>query len=476
MRLLGFEITKAPPRDARPVGAWYPGGHSGWGYGLFGRILEPFTGAWQRNVAIDCQENIVKFSAVYACVGLISDDISKLRIKLVEVDANGIWKENASAAFSPVLRKPNRYQTRIQFVSQWITSKLLWGNAYIFKQRDARNIVVAMYVLDPSRVTPMVTAEGSVWYRLRGDQLAQVPDGADDGSGTEVMVPASEIIHDRMVTLYHPLVGVSPISACAASATQGIRIQANSERFFGNLSMPAGILEFPGDLEDEEAQRYRDQWQANHSGGRIGGTAVLSGGASFKPITMPAHDAQLIEQLRWTVEDVARCFHVPLHKLGAANPTFNNIATLNQDYYSQTLHALIECLELLLDEGLALPPTLGTELDLEGILRMDPLTMADVNEREIRSGILKPDEARARINLGPVPGGDTPYMQQQNWSLAALDERPPPGTQPALQQPPTPPEPDPDDEDPEDEDAQAAKHVEALTTALLARLGNAAAV
>lgn len=472
MRFLGFEITKAsPPRDARTVGdgGWYPAG-GGWGYGMFGRILEPFTGAWQKNVAIDCQENIVKFSAVYACVGLISDDISKLRVKLVEVDANGIWRETTSAAFSPVLRKPNRYQTRIQFISQWITSKLLWGNTYVFKQRDARQVVVAMYVLDPARVTPMVTAEGSVWYRLRSDHLAQVPEGDGTANDTDIMVPASEIIHDRMVTLYHPLIGVSPISACAASATQGIRIQANSERFFGNLSMPSGVVEFPKevDLEDGTAEDFERRWQEGHSGGNLGRTAILGGGATFKPITMPAHDAQLIEQLRWTVEDVARCFHVPLHKLGAAQPTFNNISVLNQDYYSQALHALIECLELLLDEGLALPPTLGTELDLEGILRMDPLTMADVNEREIRSGILKPDEARARINLPPVPGGDTPYMQQQNWSLAALDERPPPGTQ--AQQQPALPEPEPDDQGdaPPEDDAAKTLRLELRVRELMA--------
>src|SRR5262245_49533772 len=164
MNLFGFQITKArapEARDLRPAygsGGWYGGG-SGWGYGLFGRILEPFTGAWQRNVAIECSENILKFSAVYACVALIADDISKLRIKLVERDSNGIWNETTSPAFSPVLRKPNRYQTCIQFLGQWVTSKLLWGNAYVLKERDQRNVVTSLFVLDPARVTAMVTSE-----------------------------------------------------------------------------------------------------------------------------------------------------------------------------------------------------------------------------------------------------------------------------------------------------------------------------
>jgi hypothetical protein len=36
---------------------------------------------------------------------------------------------------------------------------------------------------------------------------------------------------------------------------------------------------------------------------------------------------------------------------------------------------------------------------------------------------LTPNEGRARLNLGPMKGGGTPYLQQQNWSLADLDER-----------------------------------------------------
>jgi HK97 family phage portal protein len=444
MRVLGFDITltKAPaPSDLRPAPSVRDAAWHRWS---FGGIRESFTGAWQRNIEIDCSENLLKFSAVYACVDLIASDISKLRIKLVERQQDDIWRETTSSAFSPVLRKPNRFQTRIQFISQWITSKLLWGNAYVLKERDARNVVTAMFVLDPSRVTPMVTPEGAVWYRLRTDWLAQLP-----GNDNELMVPASEIIHDRMVTLFHPLVGVSPIYACGASATQGARIQNNSAVFFANQSTPSGVLSYPGELDDTLAEAYRQKWQNNFSGGRIGGVAVISGGFSYAPITIPAQDAQLIEQLRWTVEDVARTFHVPAHKLGLGQPTLNNIAALNQDYYNQCLQTLIESVEILLDEGLATPPDMGTEFDLDNLLRMDPVSLADVNEKGIRAGYLAPNEARLRSNLEPVEGGDSPYMQQQNWSLEALSQRPPAGqapvpatTLPAPEPPPPAPAPE----------------------------------
>jgi phage portal protein BeeE len=41
----------------------------------------------------------------------------------------------------------------------------------------------------------------------------------------------------------------------------------------------------------------------------------------------------------------------------------------------------------------------------------------------VKGGVMSPDEGRAKFNLGPVPGGNTPYLQQQNYSLAALAKR-----------------------------------------------------
>ena len=41
----------------------------------------------------------------------------------------------------------------------------------------------------------------------------------------------------------------------------------------------------------------------------------------------------------------------------------------------------------------------------------------------VTRGIASPNEARAEFQLGPVQGGESPYLQQQNYSLAALDKR-----------------------------------------------------
>nr|WP_274709095.1 phage portal protein [Variovorax sp. S12S4] len=172
--------------------------------------------------------------AVFSCVTVISNDIGKLRTRLMKVDADGIWKEAQSAAYSPVLRRPNSYQNHIQFRQWWIISKLVWGNAYILKIRDGRGVVIGMYILDPGLVMPMIAPDGTIFYQLAQDNLSglQLP---------TVFVPASEIIHDRMNCLFHPLVGVSPLFSAALPASSGLEILKDSQRFFKQGPSPAAF-------------------------------------------------------------------------------------------------------------------------------------------------------------------------------------------------------------------------------------------
>jgi len=406
------------------------------------RIFESYSGAWQQNVVVD-RDLALSNHAVYACMTLIASDIAKMRLKVVELGKDRVWTENPNARAAGVLRKPNAYQTRIQFFESWVMSKLSRGNTYVLLVRDGRAGVREMHVLDPSRVQTLVSPSGSVFYRLANDNLAALP--------ADVTVPASEIIHDRGACIFHPLVGVAPIFAAGVAAMQGLRIQENSANFFGNRSTPGGILTAPGAISDETAARLKEYWAENFTGENAGKVAVVGDGLEYKPMAVTAHDSQLIEQLKWTAEVICSVYHVPPYKIGVGEmPTYDNIQSLNVEYYSQCLQRLIEDIEACLDEGLGLPTGTGTEFDLDGLLRMDSVTQVKVMGEQVKAGLLAPNEGRRRLDLAPVEGGETPYLQQQNFSLAALAKRDAqddpfktsaPAAAPA--EPPAPPAPEP---------------------------------
>lgn len=422
MKIFGFEIRRikasVPMMNSANTGALYSPAGAGSG-GWYPIVRESYAGAWQQNQELACA-NVLAYAAVYACVTLISSDISKMRLRLVFQDIDGIWNEMESPAFSPLLRKPNRYQTRIDFFGWWVMSKLTHGNTYALKQRDERNIVTALYILDPCRTKPLVAPDGSVFYSLSPDNLS--------GLDQAIIVPASEIIHDKYDPLFHPLIGVSPLFACSLAALLGLKIQNQSASFFANGSQPGGVLTAPGAISQETADRAKLKWETEFSGQNAGKVAVLGDGLKYEPMSAKATDSQLIEQLKWSGEDVCRAFKVPAYMIGVTQPpNFNNIEALNQQYYSQCLQTLIEELEIALDEGLGLAPDkvngirMGVEFDLDDLLRMDTASL--IKSEKDATGLKKVNESRKRLNLPPVDGGDTVYLQQQYFSLEALNKR-----------------------------------------------------
>lgn len=425
-------------------------------------------GGFQQDRTVS-DDTLIGFAPVYACVTLIASDLGKICLDLMELK-EGIWIKTSSPSFSPLLRKPNHYQTRQQFIELWALSKLLRGNTYVLKVRDNAQRVKQLYVLDPNRVTPLVAPDGSVFYELRRDDLSKLPTDYP-------AIPASEIIHDRMECLFHPLVGIAPLWASYLSATQGLRIQNNSEAFFKNMSKPGGMLTAPHSINDETAARLKSEFELNFSGEKMGRLFVGGDGLEYKPMAHTAEESQLVDQLKLSAEQICSAFHVPAYMIGAgAVPSYTNVEALNQQYYTQCLQKLFNAIEDLIDDGLGLNAlNYRTEFDLDDLLRMDTATRIKSTNDAVGGGWMSPDEARARFSMLPVAGGGSPYLQQQYWSLEQLSKREaaPDGATPTSA--PKPAGDMPDDDDMMDAEEMAKfwrgvadmpAHVEALTKAL----------
>jgi HK97 family phage portal protein len=421
-------------------------------------VRESFPGAFQRDIVVTTAD-VLAFPTVYRCINLISSDVAKLRVRLVQQDSDGIWSEVKNPAYSPVLRKPNRHQTRIQFFESWMISKLTNGNTYVLKQRDGRNVVTGLFVLDPTRVEPLLAPDGSLFYRLEVDEMSDVTD--------RVIVPAREMIHDRMNPLHHPLIGVSPIYAAGLAASQGRRIQEESWSFFANGAKPGGFLHSDEEISQDDANAISSTWASAYSGANAGKVAVLADGLKYQAMSISAHDSQLIEQLKWSSEVVCQVFGVPAYKAGVGTaPANNTVEASNQQYYSDCLQTHFEHIELLLDEGLGCPEGLGTEFDLDDLLRLDSKSLMEVLDKS--KGKLTVNEQRRKLGQKPVKGGDTVYLQEQDHSLEALakrDARDDPFAKGATAPPATPPANDNADDD-EEAQAQARAALDAITKGL----------
>ncbi len=177
------------------------------------------------------------------------------------------------------------------------------------------------------------------------------------------------------------------------------------------------------------AARIKDLWEKEYTGQNIGKVAVLGDGLKYEAMTFNAVQSETIKQLELSAVMICSAYHVPAFKIGAGTiPAGQKVEDLNQIYYADCLHALMDAIATGLTEGLGLDTTkegrvYSVQFDLEDLLKMDSASYINYLTLAVKGTIMAPDEARARLNLPPVPGGKYPLSQQQNYSLEALAKR-----------------------------------------------------
>jgi HK97 family phage portal protein len=453
MKFFGFTITREKAFNA--VGNLAR-------YGLR-TILEPFSGAWQQNVE-EKRGDLLTYPTLYACIFRISSDIAKLPFTLQQKLASGVSTEVTNPAYSPVLNKPNGFQTQGQFREYWMIAKLTQGNVYVLKRRDARGVVIDLYILDSCHVMPLVTDSGEVYYQLYTDPLNTLP---KDYPASGLIVPASEIIHDRCMTLHHPLIGIPPLAAAYWPALKNMKIMRSATEFFANNAQPGGILTAPAGMTETDADAVKQYWNTNFTGSNSGRVAIIGADMKFTPFAMKSIDSQMVEQMRYSDEQICQPFGVPPFKVGIGTiPSGLGVDGVNQMYYQDALQTHIEHMEALLDEGLKIAKPLGVELDLAPLLRMDEAKRAEVETKLVGGKIKTPDEGRIRFNLAPTGGGDTLWGQNQDYPLGMLADRKEwdPAMQPPAPAPAPAPAPEPEAAAPEisDEDKALIEEARAI--------------
>ena len=289
-------------------------------------------------------------------------------------------------------------------------SLLLHGNAYLLKDRDERGVVNQLYVLDPARVKVLIAPDGSVYYELQPNDLAGL---ASDEPPT--IAPAREIIHIRINCFFHQLMGVSPLYAVAGAVAQAHAIQSSSTAFFTNGGRSPFALVAPTKLDPLSAARAKEEATKF----KTSGTMILELGMQIVPMPTTAADTQLIAQLGWTEETIAKCFRFPISLLNSAKqPPYAN-AEASQLQYKACLEPYMTSIANGLTTGLELPLYLKVEFDDTLLTWMDTATRVNAAKMAISAGHVAQRSPRHVLRARPGAGrANCRMLQQQNWPIA----------------------------------------------------------
>ena len=351
------------------------------------------------------------YSAVWRAVSLISETVGSLSFDVVRRLPEG----GRELALNHPLYGLVHYK-----VSSWLSSQkfretmqmiaLLYGNAVAIIQRDANGFPESLQIVDPEGVK-IYLVDNQKFFKIRG---------IDDA------IADKDVIHIMGQSL-NGYEGLSPIQYHAQSIGLGLSASEYQQKFYDNGASFKGVLQFQGSLKPGKPKEISEEWDSNYGGGNKFKTPVLHSGAEYKPMNLPQRDAQTIETMQYSIEDVARMYGVSLDKLAnVAQTSYNSIEQNNMSFIQDCIRPKLKTWEAEYENKLFYgDPQYKLQLDLNSLLRGDIKTRIQFYRTMWHMGALNVNEIRAKENENPREGGDEYFnpMNMQSESMTQIMEK-----------------------------------------------------
>ncbi len=370
-----------------------------WGAGLDVSSMSTWSGTLVN------QANSLQLGAVYACVRLLSDTIAALPTDtFVRVQGDRqpyrprpVWVTEPDGPGS----------SRIDYMQQVVVSMLLSHGAVIQILRGGNGDVVALVPLDPTRVD------------VRRNPGTRQREFVVDGG--QAVLPQSDVLYITEMRRPGQLKGVSRVDEVKQTLGLAKALDEFAGRYFSNGANTSGIIEFPGNLTQEQAKDLVDAFEAGHRGLRKAHRpGVLAGGAKFSKTGSDGEQAQMLESRQFAVEEIARVFRVPPHMIGLSTPGAMSYASVEANSIQWVRYSLLPLVAKIEEaHSRLLPGDVFLRMNMDGLLRGDSATQAQIFSTALQAGYMSVNDVRRLMDMRPVEGGEVVRVPLANIDLTA---------------------------------------------------------
>ncbi|QRN84898.1 phage portal protein [Clostridia bacterium] len=358
------------------------------------------------------ERTAMQTSAVYACVRILAESVAGLPLHVYERTANGSKSTKPSHPLYRLLHdEPNREMTSFVFRETLMSHLLLWGNAYAQIIRDGRGFPIALYPLLPDRMAVDRNEIGELVYTYQSDK-------------GQVKLRRENVLHIPGLG-FDGLIGYSPIAMAKNAVGLALATEDYGAAFFANGANPGGVLEHPGVIKPEQADRLRESWQSQFGGANAHKVAVLEEGLKFHQMSIPPEQAQFLETRKFQINEIARIFRVPPHMVGdLEKSSFSNIEQQSLEFVKYTLDPWVVRWEQSLQQALILPSekaTIFIKFNLDGLLRGDYQSRMQGYSTGIQNGFMSVNDVRGLEDMNLLTaeeGGDLHFVNGNMVKLA----------------------------------------------------------
>lgn len=297
-----------------------------------------------------------------------------------------------------LMKFTNHTEDMIQLLRNVITDLMLFGDSYIEVVRLFGE-PVALYLLDATTITVVADAHGEVSsYRQDVDGLRQA------------IFKVEDIIHISLDAPRGGLYGVSPAQLALLPTTAWIFTMATIQETFRRGDPPRMHVDL-AHYEDNDVQRWREQYQVYNLGPKAVGNPVLTTGGGVVQVLDPRKVTDYLDAEKVLRDQIIAAFGVPPSKVGiieTGNIGGGSGEAQNKSFQVNTIvpiaNLLLEKLNFhLVQMGFGIT---GWHLEFEEIDFRDSVTVEQVREIRLKYGAYSINDWRAELGKPPIDGGD----------------------------------------------------------------------
>lgn len=388
--------------------------------------LEAYMGKSVRKYKDYAREGFQDNAIVHRCVKLIADSASAVKIKVFDGE-----NELENHELISLLERPNPLQSGGEYFQSLYSYLMISGNSYLLRDTENETPPRELYLLRPDRIK--IKSSSSMipefyCYIVDGQIVREYPIDQNTGRGQL-----------KQIKLWNPLddfYGCSPMLACAYNIDQHNLAGLHNVALLKNGCTPSGMLKFePKDetgmsatlTDDQRARLLQDleeRFQGSHNSGR---PMLLEGNFDYQQLGLNPKDMDFLELLNLSAREIALCFGVPAQLIGIPEAnTYSNMETAKLALYEETVIPLLTRVESDLNEFLSplYNGDISIKYDLTSIPAMAEKTkQVYVNVTQaVQNGIMTRNEAREKLGLDEIQGGDELYIPSNLFPIGEVDQ------------------------------------------------------
>ncbi|MED1406815.1 phage portal protein [Bacillus mycoides] len=343
----------------------------------------------------------------FTCLRLLSESVGKLPLKLYKDTNKGLEKAAEHHLYNVLKLRPNPYMTSSTFWSTVEVNKNHYGNAYVYINTESGQ-VKDLWILPSEHVQVWIDnagifqKENAMWYIW-----------GDNKSGKQYRFRHDQIMHFKTSMSLDGIKGLAVKDILKVSIEN---IQSGSQylsNYFQNGLMGKAVVSYTGDLSHDIGKKMAERVEEFSSGLKNAGRIVpLPLGFQLTPLNVKMADAQFLEISKYTALQIAGAFGIkPAQINNYDKGNYANVEAQQLSFYVDTLLYNLKQYEEELSYKLLLEDDLQSghcfKFNVNAILRADFATQMEALSKGVNNAILKPNEAREKIDLPYVEGGDS---------------------------------------------------------------------